>query len=367
MTRLGTLGHEWAAPWRAAQATGEAAPADLESGTLRDHERADRITKLVPVDCDANAACSRWLAFLEEVLPDPEVRAFLQRAVSYPLTGLTDEQVLFLLYGTSANGKSTFLEIIREIVGDYGCQTPAETLLAKRDTGIPNDVARLMGRRFMYAVESEEGQPLAEARIKALTGGDTISARFMRAEWFEFRPQLKLWMGTIHKPRVRGDDHAIWRRIRLVPFTETIPESKRDPRLLDKLRQELPGILCWTLEGCRLWQQHGLAAPQAVQHATAAYRDEEDIFGDFLDDEFEITSAGWVSVKAIGRAYETWCQRVGQRPFGAKAFNSKLRDRGFEEDENGGVRGWVGLTLKANDALRSTSTDDDDSLGVPGA
>ena len=172
-----------------------------------------------------------------------------------------------MLYGSGANGKTTLLEVIRDLLGDYGQQAPAETFLERRDS-IPNDVARLRGARFVAATETGEGRRLNEALVKRLTGGDTIAARFMRSEWFEFRPRFKAWLATNHRPEVRGVDEAIWRRIRLVPFTVTIPEHERDPLLPAKLRTELPGILALAVNACLDWQKHGLPQAEAVTAAT---------------------------------------------------------------------------------------------------
>jgi putative DNA primase/helicase len=319
---------------------------DLRSATLRPHDRSDRITKLAPVPYDTNASCDRWLAFLEEVLPDPEVRTFIQRAVGYSLTGRTDEQVLLLLHGFGANGKSTFLETIHALVGDYGWHSPADTFLARRDTGVPNDVAKLQGRRFVSAVECEEGRQLAESRIKGLTGGDRVPARFMRAEWFDFKPVCKIWLATNAKPTIRGNDLAIWRRIRLVPFDVTIDEARRDPHLPAKLLEELPGILRWAVEGCLDWQKAGLQPPKAVREATTDYRGEEDVFGAFVTDCFEIKSGSWIATKEIRRAYERWCEETGHRAVEARSFRTGLRERGLWPDRKGGQRGWVGIEAR---------------------
>jgi putative DNA primase/helicase len=320
---------------------------DLRTGELRPHRRTDLITKLAPVIYDRDATAPTWAGFLERVLPDPGVRSFVQRAAGYSLTGQTGEQVLFLLWGGGANGKSTFIETAMALLGDYALKTPAETLLAKRDTGIPNDVAALRGARFVAAVESEEGRRLAEVRVKELTGGDTIAARFMRAEWFTFRPVCKLWLATNHKPQVRGTDLAIWRRIRLIPFTVTIPETERNPGLPEKLVAELPGILAWAVEGCLEWQAKGLEPPQAVLAATNEYRAEQDILRAFLDDRCAFGSACEVTSAALYRAYREWAETVGEKPITQKALAAMLSERAFEQVRIGHqrTRGWRGLGL----------------------
>jgi putative DNA primase/helicase len=320
---------------------------NLRTGELQPHRRADLITKLAPVIYDQDATAPTWAGFLERVLPDAEVRSFVQRAMGYSMTGLTGEQVLFLLWGSGANGKSTFVETIMALLGDYALKTPAETLLAKRDTGIPNDVAALRGARFVAAVESEEGRRLAEVRVKELTGGDTIAARFMRAEWFTFRPVCKLFLATNHKPQVRGTDLAIWRRIRLVPFAVTIPAAERNPSLPEKLRAELPGIMAWAVAGCLEWQAKGLMPPTDVTEATAAYRAEQDVLGAFLDDRCAFGSTYEVTSAALYHAYREWAEAAGEKPITQKALAAMLSERAYEQVRIGHARtrGWRGLGL----------------------
>jgi putative DNA primase/helicase len=323
---------------------------DLRTGKLRAHDRDDWITKLVPVAYDATTPAPLWNAHLERVLPDAELRAFFERAVGYSLTGLTIEQVMFILWGGGANGKSVTVETILGLLGDYACKTPSETLLARREGSIPNDIARLQGARFVSSVEMEENRRLAESRIKELTGGDTVTARFMRAEFFDFRPVCKLWMATNHKPVVRGTDLAIWRRLRLVPFTVTIPESERDHHLLEKLRGELPGILAWAVEGCLAWQREGLNPPEAVLLATKTYREEEDVLGAFLQERCVLGVGHWVFAGNLYRAYGGWCERNGEKPISQKALAARLSERGCESDRkgHGGKRVWRGIGLQGD-------------------
>jgi putative DNA primase/helicase len=219
---------------------------DLRTGALREHRREDLITKLAPVEYDPVAAAPTWETFLKRVLPGEELRGFVRRAAGYSATGNTSEQCMFIHHGPGANGKSTFQETISAALGDYAMRTPTETLLVKRPGGVPNDVARLKGARFVTASETEEGRRLAESLVKDLTGQDTISARFMWAEWFDFKPTHALHLSTNHKPEIRGTDAAIWRRIRLIPWAVTIPPAEQDRELPEKLRTELPGVLaCW--------------------------------------------------------------------------------------------------------------------------
>ncbi len=333
-------------PWALNVANGTL---DLRTGELRPHRRADYLTKLAPVVYDESAKAPTWERFLERILPDGRVRAFVRRAAGYSLSGDTGEQVLFLLWGGGANGKSTFVETLMLAAGDYSMKTPAETLLARREGAIPNDVAALRGARLVAAVETEEGRRLAEVRVKELTGSDTVSARFMRAEWFTFRPVAKLWLATNHRPRVKGTDEAIWRRIRLIPFTVTIPESERDHRLSDRLRAELPGILTWAVAGCLEWQRDGLRPPAAVLAATSSYRAEQDVLGAFLADRCVVTPGGWVASDQLFAAYKRWCEETGEHPVSQRALGLALGERGFTDTRRGAgearKRGWQGIGL----------------------
>lgn len=319
---------------------------DLRTGSFRRHDRRALLTKLAPVRYTPDAAASRWHDFLEQIFDgDQELIAFLQRAVGYSLTGSTREQVLFILHGAGANGKSTFLEVLREVFGDYAQQMPAETLLEHRNDRIPNDLARLPGTRFVTAAETGEGRRLNEALVKRMTGGDIMTARFMRAEYFEFPATFKVWLATNHRPDVRETGEAMWRRLRLIPFTVTIPEQQRDPELPTKLRAELPGILAWAIAGAVAWANDGLAPPQAVRDATAAYRSDMDLLGRFLDDRCDINPAQIVKSSVLYHAYEYWAKSEGEHLLSQTAFSNRLRDRGFEKRRRSGGQYWHGVGL----------------------
>ena len=303
---------------------------DLKNGELRPHDRADLITKMVRADFDPEAQCTAWLKFLHRIFAgDIKLINFVRRSVGYSLTANTGEQCLFILHGTGANGKSTALETLLFVLGDYGLMTPSETLLLKRQDGIPNDVARLRGARYVAAIETEENRRLAESRIKAMTGGDTITARYMRGEWFEFRPEFKLWLGTNHRPNIKGTDLAIWQRIRLVPFNVTIPPAERDPELPARLRAEASGILRWALSGCLEWQETRLQPPDTVRHATAEYREAEDQLRRFLDECCETGDEMEARARPLYAAYKTWAMDTGERPLTERAFAQRMPDRGF--------------------------------------
>ena len=323
---------------------------DLRAGELRPHRREDLITKLAPVVYDPHARCPMWLAFLECVTGGSAgLMRFLQLAVGYSLTGDTREQVLFLLYGTGQNGKSTFLEIVRALLGDYAQQAEFSTFLAKDRDTVRNDLADLFGARFVSAVEVEGGRRLAEALVKQVTGGDALKARFLFQEHFTFHPAFKLFLAANHKPVIRGTDYAIWRRIRLVPFTVTIEQPDLD--LPDKLRAELPGILNWALEGCRAWQREGLDVPDQVREATAAYRAAMDVLGDFLADRCITDPQAYVLTSAFYRAYAAWCEGTGEKAISQKAFGLRLAERGFVATRVGKEqsRAWRGLRLLGPD------------------
>ena len=330
-------------PWKLNVTNGTIA---LNVGELLEHERGDLITQLAPVTYSDDATAPRWEHFLDEVFDgDGDLIAFVQRAVGYSLTGSTREQVLFVLYGSGANGKTTFIEVMRALLGDYGKQTPAETFLERRET-IPSDLARLRSVRFVAAVETGEGRRLNETLVKRLTGGDSIAARFMYGSWFEFRPAFKAWLATNHKPYVRGTDEAIWRRLRLIPFTRTIPDDTRDPDLGWKLRRELPGILRWAVEGCLDWLDQGLHPPSTVSTATAAYRQEMDVLGGFLDECCVINPDAMATAADLYGRYLDWVEASGERDrLTKKAFGLRLAERDFEQHKDRTTRWWRGLGL----------------------
>ena len=323
---------------------------DLRTGNLLPHQRQHLITKSAPVMWDPAARCDLWLSFLDRIMGgNQELIQFLQRAIGYSLTADTREDVLFIAYGTGANGKSTLLGTIAAMSGDYGMKTPTETLMLRAKGSIPNDIARLKGARLVTAIEAEQGQRLAESVVKAMTGGaaqEPIAARFLHHEWFEFIPTFKIWLGTNHKPVIHGTDYAIWRRIRLIPFNVKIPELEQDKGLPDKLRQELPGILAWAVEGCLAWQSGGLGTPPEVLRATSDYRAEMDILSGFLDDCCIASKQAEVAVKDLYEAYTDWCETNGEKAIGKRTFGTKLRERDFDTYKaTGGVRTWQGIGL----------------------
>jgi putative DNA primase/helicase len=299
------------------------------------------ITKLAPVEYDPDAEAPLWTAFLDKVLDRSEslIRC-VQRITGYSLTGNTSEQCFFILYGTGANGKTTLVETLRAMLGEYAMQTRVETLMVKRNATIPEDIARLKGARLVTASEAEEGHRLAESLVKQLTGGDRLTARFLYSRSFEYAPEFALWLETNHKPTIYGTDRAIWRRIRLVPFTVAIPEDEQDRELGRKLKAELPGILTWAVQGCLEWQREGLGVPEEVRAATQSYRAEMDKLGRFFDDCCVIDKLAEVGASDLYRAYDDWCTANGEKSVSGTRFGRQMAERGFEKG-----RGKQGRTV----------------------
>jgi putative DNA primase/helicase len=321
---------------------------DLKMGILREHRREDMITKISPVTFDSNATCDVWEDFLSEIFDGKdELVTFMWKALGYALTGLTTEQCLFLFYGTGSNGKTTLIELIIFILSNYAKRADFSTFLVGDPNKIRNDVARLVGARFISASEAESGQCLSESLVKQLTAGDTVTARFLHQEHFEFQPEFKLFLGANHKPVIKGTDHAIWRRIRLVPFTVTIPDEKQDKDLFRKLKDEAPGILAWMVQGCIAWQKEGLTPPETVRSATENYRIDMDTLADFLLDKCVEDRHVDAPFKDLYKAYNEWCDQNGEkRPLGQRSFGSSLEERGFPPAKRGSNRVRIGIKLR---------------------
>jgi putative DNA primase/helicase len=325
---------------------------DLKTAELLPHDPDEMMRKSAPVDFDLQSECPTFLAFLNRILHgDGDLIEFVQRAIGYSLTGNTGEQCLFVLVGNGANGKSTLIKVIQDLLGDYAQTTPMDTLMTQRSGAIPNDIARLEGARLVSAAEAEAGQRLAEAKIKLLTGGDRISARYLNAEFFEFIPQFKLWLATNKLPEVRGTDDGIWRRFKVVRFNETIPEAERDPTLSDKLKAELPGILNWAIKGCLDWHRNGLKPPAKVTDATRAYRAEMDVVAQFIEDRCVTDRQADVTVKALYDNYVEWCQANGETAISKRSFGQRLTEQGFKQRPTRDARKWQGIRLKTEAEL----------------
>ena len=323
---------------------------DLRTGTLRPHSRADLLTRCLDIDYDPTAQAPTWTRFIATITADnAPLAAFLQRAIGYTLTGDVTEQCVFFLHGNGQNGKSTLMEALGNLLRGYWNKAPNEMIMLQRGgAGIPNDIARLPGSRMCSTTEIPEGRRLDESKIKDLTGGDTIPARFMRGEWFSFKPTFKLWLYGNHKPIIKGTDHGIWRRIRLIPLTVQIPDHEKDPRLLEKFQKEHAGILAWAVRGCLAWQKHGLTPPDVVTHATAAYREEMDSIGAFLTECCIEAPNAQVSAKALYDAYKEWALESGEQTVTQKRLGERLKMRGYDNTARGsnGRTIWTGVGLR---------------------
>lgn len=283
---------------------------DLSTGELRRHDRADRITALAPVDLDPTATCPHWDAALKLWLPDPEVRRFQQKFIGYCMTGAVHEQCTEISHGEGCNGKSTFMETIRSMLGDYAAAVDASTFTTSYRRSVRSDLARLRGKRLVTANEIESDARLAEQLVKQVTGGEPIVASFLFKDEFEYRPQFKLIIGTNDLPIIRDDSHAMWRRLRVVYWPTKI--EKPDKRLHAALRGELSGILNWALAGCADWLQNGLGyPPDAISEATHAYRASQDVFSGWIEDSCTTGDGLWTTAADLKASYTAWADQVG--------------------------------------------------------
>lgn len=320
---------------------------DLKSGALAPHDPKNYFTKITAVEYSENADCPRWTAFLDDIFGgDKDLIRYVQKAVGYSLTGATSEQCAFFLYGTGRNGKSTFLDIIRDIFGDYAANIQPETIMVRsnQSTAINSDIARLKGARLVTSVEPNEGVRINEGLLKQLTGDDTVTARKLYGDEFEFKPEFKLWMATNHKPVIRGTDTGIWRRIHMIPFTVQIPEEKIDRRLKYKLSAELTGIFRWAVEGCLLWQKEGLKMPRAVLEEVREYRREMDVISAFVEDKCTVGKGLSVQSSALYAAYLRWADSGNEYKMSNTKFGLEIAKR-FEKVKGRKYNYYSGLTL----------------------
>lgn len=323
---------------------------DLSTGELHSHDPEQRMTLQCAASYYPGEPAPKFQAFLRQVQPDPEMRGYLQRVAGYIATGLTTEQAFFLLHGRGANGKSVWQGVVAAVLGTYAQTMPVETLTASAIDGrVPNDVARMAGKRFLQTSETKAGKALDEQKLKQLTGGDSVTARYMRGEWFDFRPVGKLMLTTNHLPRL-SDDSATWRRIHLIPWPVIIDEDKRDGYLQDTLiREESNGILAWIIEGALAWHEEGLSPPRVVKEALAQYQQEEDIVAQFVTECLDVVPPvrGVIGrdVSTIWHAWAEWARREGHPVTGQRWLTTRLK-KVYEYDRAGGWAGFPCLTVK---------------------
>lgn len=323
---------------------------DLRTGDLHAPSPEHYSSLIAPHAFDVEAQCPRFDQFLNEVFAgDRDIIDFIWRGIGYSLTGSTREQVLFFCYGYGANGKSTFLETVMHVLGTYAGTSAPGLLLESKQERHPTEVADLRGRRFVACVEVGEGRRFAEETVKRLTGSDALKARFMRRDFFEFKPSHKLWLAANHKPIVRGTDEAIWRRLPMVPFVVTFRDEgdrrdgpRKDKALLEKLFKEAPGILAKAVRYAKQWHEDGLQPPAVVIEATREYREEQDLLGSFLDQECLLSSEAWDTSGNLYTAYRNWCEDSGEHVVSQRQFGLALTERGFVRAKVSTYR-WRGL------------------------
>jgi putative DNA primase/helicase len=326
---------------------------DLRTGALRPHAFGDYLTKITAVaPAPPGTDCPLWRAFLDRIMAgDNQLIDFLQRVAGYALTGSTIEHALFFFYGTGANGKGVLLNTLTGIFGDYATIAAMETFTATNSERHPTDLAMLRGARLVSAQETEEGRRWAEAKIKSLTGGDPISARFMRQDYFTYTPQFKLLIAGNHKPGLQGVDEAIRRRLNLIPFAVTIPPTERDVRLPEKLKTEWPAILRWAIDGCLEWRRRGLDQPQGVRAATEEYLADEDAFGRWLEECCRRSEFAYETTADLFASWRQYCDRTGEYAGTEKRFRENLKQRDFKPKRQAGTgrTGFEGILLVRRD------------------
>lgn len=333
---------------------------DLRTGKLHPHEKDALLTKYVDVEYRTDIDCPIWKAFLDKIMAsDADIINFIQRAVGYTLTGNVSEKCLFFMYGPKGdNGKSTFVEVLLALLGEYCIKSPIEMLMARYgNPGIPNDIAQLPGRRFVVTSETEQGRKLNETMVKDLTGMDTITARFMRQEYFSFQPTHKLWIYGNHKPVIKGRDDAIWRRIRMIPFLVQVPKAEQDKDLINKLLTELPGILAWAVEGCMEWNRIGLSEPASVAQATVAYKTEMDSLALWIESSCTVDVKKFDLFKNLYQDYLQWCEDHGENTVSGREFGQALDGLGYVAAKGAGNKAIrKGIITNTQDAINSANS-----------
>jgi len=323
------------------------------------HDKKHFFSMMVPVGYDGAAACPMWRAFLDRMFkgkPDKDALIdFLQRAVGYTLTGDTSERVVFLMHGTGANGKTVFIRVMESLFGDYGAAVSSSTFTTAMSTNVRNDLARLRGKRFVWASENSSDTTLDEEMVKRVSGGDTITCRFLFKEEFEYRPAFKIWWIFNHKPKIQDSTDSIWDRIHLIPCEERIPPEEQDKHLVEKLLNELPGIFNWAIDGYFKYSHDGgLRPPAAVKEATQEYRNAEDVLADFLSECFDtvhqqnidgLMADDRMPFKVLWQIWVEWAGKNGQKIY-SKQWMGRQLDSRFKKYRTTKEKGYLGLKVK---------------------
>jgi len=319
---------------------------NLRTGTLKPHNQYDYITKRITVEYDPSAKCPTWEVFLHKIMDgNDELIRYIQKAIGYSLSGHTHEQCIFIPHGEGSNGKSVLIKTIEYILADYATHCPADALMIsnKGKGGVNNEIARLRGSRFVAAVETDENVRLSESLIKQLTGGDTVTARFLYGEYFDFSPTFKIWLACNHRPKIFGTDHGIWRRIKLIPFNVIIPDEEQDKALTEKLQAEAKGILAWAVRGCMLWRKEGLGEPQDVTDATSEYRREMDLIGAWIDSNCVLDKHIFCGAEVLYTDFAEWARLNGEYCISNRMFGMKMVERGFQRTDKSQGRFYIGI------------------------
>lgn len=337
---------------------------NLRTGALKPHDRADNITRVVRTNYLPGAVSPVFERFLERILPDPDIRAFLQRSIGYSLLGTVPERSFWILYGTGNNGKSILTNLFINLLGNYASTTPASSIMAvQQSSSIPNDIARLKGKRFIVVPETNENERVNAALLKSLSAGDKVSARHLFAEWFDFYFTGKLWIATNHKPRITDHSKGFWDRVKLIPFVQDITDAEviKSDDLMRQLMAEAEGILAWAVQGSLdYFEMGGLDAPKVIQAEIDAYRFEQDSIAQFIQycletvdsfklarpDEYVIVSNFEADNGKTFETYKKYCNQTGEFCYHQRLLTQKLRERGFTQYPDGGRRKWTGFRIR---------------------
>lgn len=319
---------------------------DLANGHLMDHQKEKKFTRISYGEYREDAECPRWLAFLDEIFEgNQELIDYLQRAVGYSMSSETSEQVMFILLGNGQNGKSVLLNVLNDVFGTYAMNIQPQTIAVKQNSGVNQDIARLQGARFVTTTEPNRGMKLDEGVVKQITGGDTVTARFLYGKEFEYKPEFKLWMATNYKPIISGTDEGIWRRMAIIPFTYHIPKHKVDKRLTYKLKEEISGVLKWCVEGYQKWRIRGLDEPEIVKSQRHEYRSEMDVVQRFVEETCTVDAIAETQASVLWNAFNRWIKDNNEYDkFTSKRFYMELQKQ-FKKRKSNGVMMYEGIKL----------------------